>query len=207
MTYDQWLALSEDERHTVHFEQWDVYSRDGYVIAMTAAVRLAGSCGVKVLHLEVGTYHGGEYLLHLYVSGEDCCRLPAMFEQRFEGFRVIWLPVSRMGLSPSEVGTISGVWRHEEDDTDVEFCFDAVPHPPKVSGRCISDGEQLVISGVRGNEKYLLFTSTVPSSGYFAQHTFTLVDRDTCTQDITLRETWKRLTDEAKGEQHVAPNA
>lgn len=206
MTYDQWLALSEDERHTVHFQQWDVYSRDGYVIAMTAAVRLAESCDLKVSHMEIGTYHGGEYLLHLYVSDDDCSRMPPMLEQRFEGFRVIWLPVSRMGLSPSEVGTITGVWRHEDDDTDVEFSFDAVPNPPKVSGRCISDGEQLVISGVRGNDKFLLFSSTVPSNGYFAQHTFTLTDRDTCTQDITLREKWTRLSDKSNGEQAAPHN-
>jgi hypothetical protein len=193
MTYDQWLALSEDERHTVHFEQWDVYSRDGYVIAMTAAVRLAASCGMKVFHVDIGTYHGGEYLLHLYVSDEDCSRMPPMLEQRFEGFRVIWFPVSRMGLTPSEVGSISGVWRHEDDDTDVELTFDASTQPPQVSGRCLSDGEQLVISGVRGNDKFLLFSSTVPSNGYFAQHAFRVTGRDTCTQDLTLRETWKRV--------------
>jgi len=193
MTYDQWLALSDDERHRVHFEQWDVYSRDGYVIAMTAAVRLAASCGLKVSHLEIGTYHGGEYLLHLYVSDDDCSRMPPMLEQRFEGFRVIWFPVSRMGLSRSEVGTISGVWRHEDDDTDVELTFDASTQPPNVAGRCLADGEQLVISGVRGNDKFLLFSSTVPSNGYFAQHAFTLTAQDTCIQNLTLRETWNRV--------------
>ena len=207
MTYDQWLALSEDERHTVHFQQWDVYSRDGYVIAMTAAVRLAESCGLKVSHMEIGTYHGGEYLLHLYVSDDDFSRMPPMLEQRFEGFRVVWFPVSRMGLSPSEFGDISGVWRHEDDDTDVELTFDAVIQPPKVSGRCLSDDEQLLISGVRGNDKFLMFSSTVPSTGYSAQHTFILTDRDTCTQDITLRETWKRATAKINGEQDVTPNA
>jgi hypothetical protein len=206
MTYDQWLALSEDERETVHFQQWNVYSRDGYVIAMTAAVRLAESCGLKVFHMEIGTYHGGGYLLHLYVPDDDCRRMPPMLEQRFEGFRVVWFPVSRMGLSPSEIGTISGLWRHEDDDTDVEFSFDAAPNPPKVSGRCLKDGEQLVISGVRGHDKFLSFSSTVPSTGYFAQHTFRLTGRDTCTQDITLRETWKRAADKDNGEQDGTSN-
>ena len=201
MTYDQWLALSEDERDAMHFEQWDVYSRDGYVIAMTAAVRLSESCGLKVSHMEVGTYHGGEHLLHLYVPDVDCSQMPPMLEQRFEGFRVVWFPLSRMGLSQSKLGSISGTWRHEDDDTDVEFTFDGSSQPPQVSARCISDNEHLVISGTRGNDKFLLFSSTVPSSGYFAEHTFTLTAPDTCTQDITLRETWKRSTAKTNDEQ------
>lgn len=200
MTYDQWLAMNEDERDAVHFTQWDVYKRDGYVIAMTAAVRLAESCGQKVLHIEIGTYHGGEYLLHLYVPDEDGPRLPPMLEQRFEGFRVAWIPFSRMGLSPSEEGSLTGVWRHEDDDTDVELTFDTISQLPRVSGRCLSDGEQLLISEVRGNDKFLLFSSTVPSNGYFARHMFALTDRNTCTQEITLRETWRRVCDKVDNE-------
>ncbi len=193
MKYDQWLALREDERDAVHFQQWNVYERDGYLVAMTAAVRLAETCGLKVSHIEIGTYHGGEYLLHLFVPDEDCRRLPPMLEQRFEGFRVAWFPLSRMGLNPSEFGSISGVWRHQDDDTNVEFTFDGSTQPPRVAGRCISDGEQLVISSAVGNDQFLLFSSTVPSSGHFAQHTFSLTSPDTCTQHITLTETWKRV--------------
>src|SRR5436190_3255347 len=131
MTYDQWLALSEDERDAVHFQQWNVYERDGYLVAMTAAVRLAESCGLKVSRIAIGTYHGGEYLLQLFVSDEDCRQLPPMLEQRFEGFRVAWFPLSTMGLNPSEFGSISGVWRHEDDDTNVEFTFDDSTQPPR----------------------------------------------------------------------------
>lgn len=194
MTYDQWLVMTEDQRDAVHFKQWNVYSRDGYVIAMIAATRLSVACGLAVTHMEIGTYHGGEYLLHLYVPDDACAQLPAFLEQRFEGFRVGWFPASRLGLSPSEHGSISGVWRHEDDDTNVEFTFDASSRPPAVSARCISDGEELLISMVVGNDKFLLFSSTVPSNGYFAQHSFHLTAADTCTQDITLREIWKRVT-------------
>ncbi len=192
MTYENWLSMSEDQRHEVHSQQWNVYERDGYVIAMIAATRLADSCGLKVSHIEIGTFHGGEYLLNIYVPDDDCTSLPPMLEQRFEGFRVAWMPASRMGLGPSEHGDISGIWRHEDKDTNVEFTFDASCEPPKVSGRCISDGEQLLISSVFGNDKFLLFSTTVPSNGIFAQHTFRLSAPDTCIQDITLRETWKR---------------
>jgi hypothetical protein len=194
MTYDQWLSLSEDERDAVHFQQWNVSQRDGYLVALTAALRLGQSCGLKVFRIEIGTYHGGEYLLHLFVSDEDCRQLPPMLEQRFEGFRIAWFPISMMGVNPSEFGNISGVWRHEDDDTNVEFTFDNSTQPPSVTGRCISDGEQLVISSVFGNDQFLVFSSTVPSSGYFAQHTFQLAAPDICWQDLTLRETWKRVS-------------
>jgi hypothetical protein len=193
MHYDQWLALNDQERDSIHFEQWNVYARDGYIIAMTAASRLAASCQTKVFQMEIGTYHGGEYLLHLYIPDMACADMPPMLEQRFEGFRVAWFPVSRLGLNPTKDGTISGVWRHEDNDTNLELRFDASTQPPMVLGRSISDGEELVISEVIGAEKVLLFSSTVPSTGFFARHTFTLTEKDTCTQEITLRETWKRI--------------
>lgn len=199
MTYDQWLALNESERDALHHQQWSVYDREGYVIAMTAAVRLADACGLKVSHLEIGTYHGGEYLLHLYVPDDDCRALPKMLEQRFEGFRVVWLPISRFKMSSSEAGDITGIWRHEDDDADVEFAFDVSSQPPTVSGHCLADGEPLVISNVVGNDTVLMFSSTVPSTGHFARHMFRLADAGTCAQEITLTETWKRVVAEADG--------
>lgn len=200
MTYDEWLALDESERDAVHLQQWDVYEREGYLIAMMAAVRLAETCGPKVLHVEIGTYHGGEYLLHLYVPEDDCRALPQMLEQRFEGFRVVWLPISRFKMSSTAAGDITGIWRHEDDDADVEFAFDVSSQPPAVSGHCLSDGESLVISNVVGNDTVLMFSSTVPSTGIFARHMFRLVDADTCTQEITLTKTWKRVVAEPDGD-------
>jgi hypothetical protein len=200
MTYDQWLALNESERDAVHHQQWNVYEREGYVISMTAAVRLAEACGLKVSHIEIGTYHGGEYLLHLCVSDDDCRALPKMLEQRFEGFRVVWLPISRFMMGSSEAGSLTGIWRHEDNDADVEFAFDVSTAPPAVSGHCLSDGEPLLISSVVGNDTVLMFSSTVPSTGHFARHSFRLVDAATCNQEITLTETWKLVGAEPDGD-------
>ncbi|WP_038158559.1 hypothetical protein [Verrucomicrobium sp. BvORR106] len=200
MTYDEWLALSESERDVVHHQQWNVYDREGYVIAMTAAVRLAEACGLKVSHLEVGTFHGGEYVLHLAVPDDDCRALPKHLEQRFEGFRVAWLPISRFMMNSTEAGDITGIWRHEDDDVDVEFVFDVSTAPPAVSGHCLSEGEPLLISNVAGNDTVLLFSSTVPSTDHFARHMFRLVDADTCAQEITLTETWKRVAADPDGD-------
>ena len=193
MTYDEWLALSDDERDHVHHKQWDVYKRDGYLIAMMAAVRMASSCDIKVFDVGVGTYHGGEHVLHLTVHDESLPTLPAPLAQRFEGFRVVWMPSSRLGILPPAKDHLGGVWRHEDDDTDVEFTFDVSTTPPGVEARCISDGEHLIVSNVVGNDQWLSFTTTVPSNGYIAEHVVSATETDTAIQRLTFRETWIRV--------------
>ncbi|WP_322279483.1 hypothetical protein [Prosthecobacter sp.] len=93
-SYDEWLNLSDDERDRVHREVWNVYDRDGIGIATIAAGRLALVCTTKVLDMRIGTYHGGEFVLHMCVSDNDLPKMPEMLSQRFEGFRVIWMPTS-----------------------------------------------------------------------------------------------------------------
>jgi hypothetical protein len=91
--YEDWLALSETERQAVH-QGWNVYDREGYGFAVCAAGRLVIQSPTKIYHVEVGTYHGGEYVLHACVADEDFPKLPRQFEQTFEGFKVFWMPVS-----------------------------------------------------------------------------------------------------------------
>jgi len=92
-TYDEWLALDDTQKQAVLFA-WNVYEREGIGFPYTAAGRLALASKVPVLDVEVGTYHGGEYVLHLYVEDAAVPSLPKMLEQTFEGFRVIWYPKS-----------------------------------------------------------------------------------------------------------------
>ncbi len=89
-TYEDWLALSDDERDEVHFRDWNVYLRDGIAIAYIAAARLALQSPWKVLDISIGAYHGGEYTLDLTVSAEDFPKCPPRLTESFEGFRVIW---------------------------------------------------------------------------------------------------------------------
>jgi len=91
--YEEWLALGEIEQQAVH-RSWNVYDREGFGFAVCAAGRLAIQSQTKIYHVEVGTYHGGQYILHAYVSDEDCQKMPQPLEQTFEGFRVFWMPVS-----------------------------------------------------------------------------------------------------------------
>ena len=94
-TYDEWLALSDEQREAV-LTNWDAYEREGIGFAYTAAGRLAIASDTPVLDVRVGTYHGGEYLLHAYVDDAAVPNLPKMLEQTFEGFRVAWYPVSQL---------------------------------------------------------------------------------------------------------------
>jgi len=59
-----------------------------------AAGRLAIASETPVPDVLIGTYHGGEYVIHANVSDSAISTLPNMLDQMFEGFRVAWLPVS-----------------------------------------------------------------------------------------------------------------
>jgi hypothetical protein len=193
MTYIEWLALTEDERDHTQFKIWNVYERDGYSIAVMAAARLADTCGLKVYDIQIGTYHGGEYLLHMTVADINCETLPKMLDQRFEGFRVAWMPLSQMHVTTNREAPIDGTWREVNDDTDAEFTFDTSTSPPTVMGKCISDDEPLMISRVTGNETALQFRSTVASSGYSSDHVFTSVAPGLCRNSLTMTLEWKRI--------------
>jgi len=108
MTYTEWLAFSEEERDHTHFNIWNVYEHQGYSIALMAAARLADTCGHQVYDVQIGTYHGGEYLLHITVADKECSTLPRMLEQHFEGFRVAWMPLSQMHAPAGREAPING---------------------------------------------------------------------------------------------------
>ena len=94
-TYDEWLSLTTEERETV-LMSWNSYEREGIGFPYIAAGRLALTSNTPVLDIRVGTYHGGEYVLHAYVADAAASKMPPMLHQSFEGFRVIWLPVSKL---------------------------------------------------------------------------------------------------------------
>jgi hypothetical protein len=92
-TYEEWLALSGEDREQIKENAWNAYARDGIAFPFMAAARLAMQSRHKVLDIGIGTNHGGEYVLLLYVSPEDVKNCPPFLQQSFEGFRVAWLPV------------------------------------------------------------------------------------------------------------------
>jgi hypothetical protein len=66
-TYDDWLKLSDEQREVVLFS-WDPNKREGIGFPYVAAGRLAIASEVPDLDVQVGIYHGGEYVQHAYVS-------------------------------------------------------------------------------------------------------------------------------------------
>ena len=103
MTYDQWLALDEAEQDRLHLTVWNTYEREGYPIALHAASRLALQTEFTVLDVRIETYHCGEYLLGMLVPESEHDRCPGMWDQRFEGFRVVWRP-DEMPPRPPDTG-------------------------------------------------------------------------------------------------------
>jgi hypothetical protein len=181
-TYDEWLALSDEDRRIVHFKVWDVYERDGIAIAYTAATRLAMESSRKVLSIEIGTYHGGEYLLHMEVSAEEYADCPPMLEDVFEGFRVVWLPASEFHIDKSG-SSLEGSWISE--DGDYEFDFTKTASGLDVSGRIKGTNADLVILHPTLNEEYVIFSSFEPEHKITMRHGFQLVDTDLAQNELT----------------------
>jgi hypothetical protein len=67
--YEDWLSLGEEEREAV-LMSWNAYEREGIGFPYIAAGRLALTSETPVLDVRVGTYHGGEYVLHAYVADD-----------------------------------------------------------------------------------------------------------------------------------------
>ena len=89
-SYEEWLALPDVDRQ-LQKRNWDAYEREGIGFAFIAGARLALSSEIKILDVHVGTYHGGEYVIHAIVSDGDFLKAPASLATSFEGFRVIYL--------------------------------------------------------------------------------------------------------------------
>ena len=90
-SYDAWLTMTDEEQERIKDDLWDAYSRDRIDVPFTALARLIASTERTAIDGAVGTWHGGEYLLHVYVPPEEIAACPKPLEQRFEGFRVYWM--------------------------------------------------------------------------------------------------------------------
>ena len=90
-TYDEWLSLPESEQDRIKSDVWDAYERDRIDVPYMALARLISSTDRTVLDGAIGTYHCGEYLLHVYVPKSEISLCPPPLQQRFEGFRVYWM--------------------------------------------------------------------------------------------------------------------
>ena len=95
------ITTSRKDEFRVGLLSWNVYERENIGVAYTAAGRLAISSGRKILDVAVETDHGGEYLIRGVVSDEDFEDVSEMPADEFEGFRIVWIPVSRhFGTEP-----------------------------------------------------------------------------------------------------------
>jgi hypothetical protein len=189
-TYEDWLALSDKERHEVHFHDWNVYARDGIAIPYMAATRLALKSTRRILDIQIGTYHGGEYLLHLTVREEDFKGCPPMLADSFEGFRVVWCSARMFQAAPEVQGDLQGIWRAEQGDYEFKFVW--TEGGVDVMGRVSETGEELQIERPIVNRQYVLFSAYQASLDESTQHVFVLVAPDRCGDSTTRTEYYVR---------------
>lgn len=201
-TYDDWLALTVEDQHKVHFKEWDTNARDGIAFAYMAAARLASASPRKVLNVEIGTYHGGEYLLHMIVSPEDFRDCPPMLQDTFEGFRVVWIPSSHPQPFEGTDATLEGSWVSE--DGHYEFDFEANDAGLSVAGRIGGTDSELLVEHSAVNGQYLLFSAIDPKCGTYTRHSFRIIGPDLAEDDLTRACNFMRKI--RRGEQAVDGN-
>jgi hypothetical protein len=190
-TYEDWLAMSLDEQRRVHFQIWDTNARDGIAIAYLAAARLALTSDRKILNIQIGTYHGGEYLLHMTVSPEDYKNCPPILQDTFEGFRVVWMPASHFEHNDDSDATLEGTWISE--DGYYEFKFEACDAGAIVTGKVGGSNSEFLVEHSALNGKFLLFSVFEPDLGNHTRHTFRLVGQDNATDDLTSPRRFTRI--------------
>jgi hypothetical protein len=190
-TYEDCLTRTDEERKDVHFREWNAYARDGIAIAFMAATRLALQSKRKVLDIQIGTYHCGEYLLQLTVSEEDYRDCPPMLAESFEGFRVVWCPLRVFQAAPEVQGTLEGKWTAEEGDYEFELRWTG--GGVDVIGRVRSTGEKLQITRPTVNREYVLFSAHEASRKVSSDHVLALAAPDRCGDNTTRTEHYKRV--------------
>jgi hypothetical protein len=190
-TYEDWLALLPEQREEIHFKSWNVYKRDGFAIAFMAAVRLAFQTSFRVLEIQVGTYHGGEYILRLSVSQEDYLNCPQWLQQTFEGFRVAWTPHPFLEVDPAIDVSLDGKWSAESGDCEFELRRTA--SGVDISGICRATGEQLNISNIAIDRAFVHFTSFHPTLAKTINHVFRLCSVDRCEDFVSTTDYYRRI--------------
>jgi hypothetical protein len=194
-TYDDWLALSEDERDATKCFIWNAYRRTGVAFAFTAACRLAMQSRHADLDIAIGTYHGGEYVLIMIVSEEDFSDCPPFLSQRFEGFHVVWQPERSFAIDPVIGVDIGGKWSADESSDNYEFEFRFNAAGIDVIGQCRNTNQPLLIQNPTVNREYVTFSAYNPGLGKHTSHTFRLVTPNRAEDNVTKPEFYRRLQD------------
>ena len=86
--YDEWASLSGDEQFKI-MRKWNAYQGEGAGIVEEAGRRWA-KVNPAVMKTSVAIFHGGEWVIHAYVSEANLETLSTdPFDAPiFEGFRV-----------------------------------------------------------------------------------------------------------------------
>ncbi len=184
-TYDEWLSLPEAEQERIKNHVWNAYERDRIDVAYMALARLIASTERTVLEGAIGTYHGGEYLLHVYVPESEISQCPPALQQRFEGFRVYWM--SYPAVNDGEC------WEFELESVALEvFGMRLTLNARRHNYRTTVDvfnatGEALVVSRVTSYDKGFAFNLVDLHPDVDDTHTMTPIASNGWRHEYTVR--------------------
>ena len=88
--------------------------------------------------------------------------------------------------------THSSTWIDDAEDTDAIFHINLVDGEFKVSGNCISDGEQFEITNIIFDETSLKFETLMPSANYKVRNKLTEREDGKVDLELTTFEIWKK---------------
>lgn len=162
-SYDQWLTLSREARVALH-HTWDAYTHEMFWVPLMAGARLASSCEVRVSDVQVGIYHGGEYVLNITVSEDDRRKCPRALEQCFEGFRVIYLSDDYLPQSIHQHFML-GTWDFTSCLGDFRFVIAEQAGQLKVHCLSLPSEEELEVEHLKVSQLHYLEFGTRSASG------------------------------------------
>lgn len=87
LTYDQWLALTPEQRDWER-ATWNSNAGESIHIPEEALNRLRATSSLRIVGGTVGVFHMGEYILNPALAPEDVSKAPPFLTTEFDGFRV-----------------------------------------------------------------------------------------------------------------------
>jgi len=89
ISYEQWTALS-DEQQLEEMRRWNSYQGEGASVVEAAGLHLMEK-NPDVVATSYALFHGGEWIVHAYVTRKELETTDPFNKEIFSGFRVFYL--------------------------------------------------------------------------------------------------------------------
>ncbi|MDF7802205.1 hypothetical protein P4C99_22230 [Pontiellaceae bacterium B1224] len=97
-----------------------------------------------------------------------------------------------MNDKPKSEHRFVGTWIDDAEDTDVIFQIEFIEDEFKISGNCISDGEQFEVTNISFDGTSLKFETLMPSTNYKTKNKLTVREDGKTDLELSIFEVWKK---------------